>query len=387
MVPKVETSIAPDNHARLFVALELSKKWWKVGFALASSANLSHRQVAGGDTAALGELVGRKRAEAEKALGMPVEVICCYEAGYDGFWLHRWLEAQGVVNHVLDPSSIEVDRRKRRAKTDRIDVVKLMRALMSYYRGDLQACRIVHVPSVEEEAAKELHRERERLVCERGGHVNRIKALLFKNGVRDAHPLSKRFDEFLLAARTGDGRPLPTELADEVRRELVRLRVVVEHVTGLEAKIAAGLRKPAPASSAFKAAQLMTLRSIGQASAQTLAHEVYYRSFANQRQVGSYLGLTGTPYDSGETRRDQGISKAGNRRARTMMIELAWLWVRHQRNSALTLWFKQRVGTAKGPVRKNAIVALARKLAIALWRFVETGLVPTGAQLRAGRAG
>jgi transposase len=176
---------------------------------------------------------------------------------------------------------------------------------------------------------------------------------------------------------------VPPALAAEIARELARLRLLVEQIAGLEAEITAQMHAAAAGSTAAKAAQLSRLVGIGMAGAQTLAHEVYYRSFANRRQVGSYTGLTGTPYDSGASRREQGISKAGNARARTMLIELAWLWQRHQRDSELSRWFHQRVGTIKGRIRKIAIVALARKLAVALWRYLETGLVPTGARLRA----
>jgi transposase len=291
-----------------------------------------------------------------------------------------------VKNHVLDPASIEVERRKRRAKTDRIDLEKLMRVLLALYRGEPRVCREAQAPSLAAEDARRPHRERERLVRERGAHVNRIKALLHGQGIRDINPLARHFEQKLAKLRTGDGEALPPALAAEIRRERARLLLLVEQIAGLEAEIGKAMGTATDGSTAAKAAQLHQLVAIGITSAQVLAHEVYYRSFANRRQVGSYIGLAGTPYDSGETRREQGISKAGNPRARTTLLELAWLWRRYQPGSELTQWFEKRVGEAKGRVRKIFIVALARKLAVALWRYLETGTVPTGARLRAAPA-
>jgi transposase len=377
--PAVESPAARCDHATMHVAFELSKAKWEIGVVLPGSQKMSRFTLDGGDTAGLAALLARKRREA----GPEVRVVSCYEAGYDGFWLHRWLEQHGVENHILDAASIEVERRRRRVKTDRIDLDKLMRVLLALQRGEPRVCRQVRAPSGRDEDAKRRHRERGRLVQERGAHVNRIRGLLHGQGIRDANPLGKRFEERLGALRTGDGQAVPPALAAEIARELARLRLLVEQIAGLEAEITAQMHAAAAGSTAAKAAQLRRLVGIGMAGAQTLAHEVYYRSFANRRQVGSYTGLTGTPYDSGASRREQGISKAGNARARTMLIELAWLWQRHQRDSELSRWFHQRVGTIKGRIRKIAIVALARKLAVALWRYLGTGLVPTGARLRA----
>jgi transposase len=384
--PTVKTPAALYEHGTIFVAFELSKATWKVGVILPCSQKMSRFTLEGGDTAGLTDLLGRKRREAETRCGQAVQIVSCYEAGYDGFWLHRWLGAQGVRNHVLDPASIEVERHKRRVKTDRIDLDKLMRVLLALCRGEPRVCRQARAPSVADEDARRRHRERERLKEERGAHVSRIKALLHGQGIRDVDPRSRRFAALLAKRLTGDGHTVPPVLAAEVAREHARLRLVVEQITGLEAEIQQQMDAAPAGSTAAKAAQLGQLVGIGMAGAQTLAHEVYYRSFANRRQVGSYTGLTGTPYDSGNSRREQGISKAGNRRARTMLIELAWLWRRHQPDSELSRWFHQRVGNIKGRIRKIAIVALARKLAVALWRYLETGLVPTGARLRAAPA-
>jgi transposase len=380
--PTRDAPAAPGEDATIYLSLELSKARWQVGVVVPGSPKMSRHHLSGGDTAALSALLRRARCKASDRGAARVRIVSCYEAGYDGFWLHRWLERQGVENHVLDPASIEVNRRKRRVKTDRIDVEKLMRVLLAHCRGEPRVCSVAHVPSAAEEDDKRRHRERERLIKERGAHLNRIKALLHAQGIRDANPLARRFLPQLTERRTGDDRSLPPLLLGEIAREHARLLLLVEQIAAVEAAINTNLRTAIPGAAAAKAAQLMRLKSIGQTIAQVLAHEVYYRAFDNRRQVGNFLGLTGTPFDSGAQRREQGISKAGNRRARTTLIELAWLWLKHQPQSELARWFKQRVGDQKGRVRKIAIVALARKLAIALWRYLETGLVPTGAVLK-----
>jgi transposase len=235
---------------------------------------------------------------------------------------------------------------------------------------------------VEDEDRKRRTRERERLLKERTSHSNRIKGLLHGQGVRDAPPLKPGFIAGLDKMRTGDGRMLTPWLKEEIMREHERLCLVAKQLSALEAKNEATLRAAAPGSAEAKMVQLIDLKSIGPIGGQELVNEVFYRSFDNRRQVGSYFGLAGTPYDSGESRREQGISKAGNRRARKLAIELAWLWLRHQPDSDLSCWFRQRVGDIKGRVRRIAIVALARKLMVALWRYLTTGVVPSGAVLR-----
>ena len=300
----------------------------------------------------------------------------------DGHWLHRWLSDNGIVNHEIDASSIEVNRRARRAKTDRIDLGQLMRSFLAYLRGEVGVCSMVRVPTPEDEDRKRRTRERERLLKERTGHSNRIKGLLHGQGIRDARPLKPSFLSDLDKLRTGDGRALPPRLRDEIRREHERLLLVCKQIKTLEAENIAAHSTPAKGSVEAKAVQLAQLQAIGPQIAQVLANEVFYRDVRNRRQVGSCVGLTDTPYDSGASRRQQGISKAGNHRARTSAIELAWLWLRHQPDSELSRWFHERVGTAKGRIRKIAIVALARKLMVALWRYLETGLVPTGAEMR-----
>jgi len=382
MLKQLDRTDAPATaeYATVYLAFELSKAKWKLGVIMPGSQKMSRYTIAGGDLAALAARLSELRAKAGRG-GQAVRILSCYEAGYDGHWLHRWLTDQGVINHEIDPSSIEVSRRARRAKTDRIDLEKMMRAFLAQLRGEPRACSVVHVPRVEDEDRKRRTRERERLSKERTGHTNRIKSLLHAQGIRDAMPLKPGFIAGLASLRTGDGRPLPPRLQEELVREHARLCLVDEQMGKLEAESKAGLRAAAPGSAEAKIMQLIDLKGIGPVGGQLLVNEVFYRSFDNRRQVGSYFGLTGTPYDSGESRREQGISKAGNRRARALAIELAWLWISQQPGSELTLWFRQRVGDLKGRIRRITIVALARKLMVALWRYLTTGLVPKGAVL------
>jgi transposase len=378
-----DTLAACGEHATLYVAFELGKAKWKLGIVVPASNKLSKYTVDGGDVEAVQALIGKAQEKARKRSGLPVRVVSCYEAGYDGFWLHRWLQAQGIANRVLDPASVEVNRRSRRAKTDRLDLEKLMGALMRHEAGDRLACKMVQVPSPDQEDDRRPSRERQRLIKERTGHVNRLKGLLHGQGIRDLWGRCKDFGAWLATLRTGDGRALPGHLTDELKREHARLRVVQEQIDELEAQAAAA-RSTAPAHGiAAKINQLLELKSLGPVGSQTLVSEAFFRDFKNRRQVGSYFGLTGTPYNSGDSRREQGISKAGNARARTVAVQLAWLWRRHQPGSALSRWFEERVGKQNGAGKRIAIVALARKLMVALWRFLCEGLVPQGAVLRA----
>ena len=377
---RTDTPAAAD-HATVYLAFELSKSKWKLGVLLPGSQKLSRYTIQGGDLAALAGRLADMRRKAAMG-GRPVRILSCYEAGLDGHWLHRWLTQQGAVNHEIDPSSIEVNRRARRAKTDRIDLEKLMRAFLAYLRGEPRVCSMVHVPTVEDEDRKRRTRERERLIKERTAHTNRIKGLLHGQGIRDVQPLDRSFIESLSGLRTGDGRPLPMRLKEEIAREHERLQLVIRQIAELEAKSRAELRAAQPGSPEARIMQLVDLKGIGPVGGQELVNEAFYRDFNNRRQVGGYFGLACTPYDSGERRREQGISKAGNRRARELAIEIAWLWTVHQPDSALTRWFRERVRNLKGRIRRIAIVAMARKLMVALWRYLTTGVVPTGAVLR-----
>jgi transposase len=371
---------ASVDYATVYIAFELSKAKWMLGVILPGAKKLSRCTITGGDVAALAARLAEWRRKAALG-GKPVRILSCYEAGFDGHWLHRWLTDQGVINHEIDPSSIEVSRRARRAKTDRIDLERMMRALLDLLRGEPQACRVVHVPSVEDEDRKRRSRARERLLKERTAHTNRIKGLLHGQGIRDAFPLKPGFVKSLDSVRTGDGRLLPPGLKQEIVHEHERLSLVNKQLALLEASSKAERRAAEPGSAEAKVVQLTNLKGIGPVGGQRLVHEVFYRDFDNRRQVGSYIGLTGTPYNSGSSVREQGIGKAGNRRARETAIEIAWLWLSHQPDSELSNWFRKRVGDIKGRIRRIAIVAMARKLMVALWRYLNTGVVPTGAVL------
>jgi transposase len=369
--------------ARIVVAIELSKKSWLVAILTPVSDKISLRTLPAGDGGALLALLDGARVKAEAALGRAVEIVSCYEAGYDGFWLHRLLEAHGVRNHVFDPASLQVNRRARRAKTDRLDLRGMLRTLLAYLRGEPKVVSVVRVPSVEEEDARRLHRERHRLVGERVQHVNRIKGLLATQGIYDYQPLRRDRQARLAALRTGDGRGLGARLEAEITRELRRLELVLETIAALEAeRDAIAAAKAAAHPGAAKVQALVRLKAIGPEIATVLVGEAFWRSFDNRRQVAAYGGLDPSPFSSGGMSRDQGVSKAGNAKLRTTMIELGWLWLRYQPDSALSIWFRERVGTLKGRPRRIAIVALARKLLVALWRYVETGLVPDGAVLK-----
>jgi transposase len=372
---------ATAEHATVYLAFELSKAKWKLGVLLPGSQKLSRYTIGGGDLVALAARLADMRKKAA-ACGRPIRILSCYEAGLDGHWLHRWLTEQGVITHEIDPSSIEVNRRARRAQTDRIDLAKLMRAFLADLRGEPRVCSMVHVPTVEDEDRKRRTRERERLLKERTAHINRIKGLLHGQGIREINPLDRSFIENLTRLRTGDGRLLPMRLKAEIAREHERLRRVARQIAELEAKSRTELRAAQPGSPEARIMQLVDLKGLGPVGGQERVNEVFYRDFNNRRQVGSYFGLTGTPYDSGERSRDQGISKAGNRRARELAVELAWLGTVHQPDRALTRWFRERVRDLKGRIRRIAIVALARQLMVALWRYLTTGVIPAGAVLR-----
>lgn len=362
-------------------SLELSTKTWIVTSHAPGSQKLSVHTLDAGDGGGLLALLRRLRAKAERALGRPVEVITIQEAGLDGFWVHRLLEREGVKSHVVDAASIPVPRRRRRAKSDRIDGQVLWRVLAAWLRGEPRACSMVRPPSPEEEDRRRFVRERDRLLREQIAQTNRIRGLLATQGVRGFDPLRRRQRTALSRLTTGDGRALPVHLRREIVREFARLDLVVAQIAELE-KERQEIFKGESADAI--AAQLMGLRSIGPETASTLALEVFYRTFDNRRQLAAYVGLAATPWRSGEIEEEQGISKAGNRRARKTMIELAWMWLVHQRQSALSQWYFARLAASKGRKldRRIYIVAMARKLLVALWRFVADGEIPEGAAMK-----
>jgi transposase len=379
------TAARPDD-TTLFVALELSRKSWLVAVNAPGEEKVSKYTVAAGDGSRLLELLAGLRAKAERRIGRPVTVVAIQEAGLDGFWIHRLLEANGIDSHVVDAASVAVDRRRRRRKTDALDAEALLRTLMAWRRGERRVCSMVRPPSPAAEDRRRLSREREALVKERIAHTNRIKGLLAAQGIVDFEPLRADHRARLDGLLTGDGRPLPPRLTAEIGRQLARLELVIADLRAVEAERDALYGAEAAAAAAGpvppQAARLATLKGIGPEFASILCLELLFRSFANRREVASYAGLTPSPFKSGGIDREQGVSKSGNPRLRKTMIQVAWLWVRHQPGSAISRWFTAFVGTRRGRIRRIGIVAVARKLLIALWRFVTQGVVPQGAVLK-----
>jgi transposase len=366
----------------IFVAIELSQKSWLVTLHSPDRDRLSRHKLEGGDHAELLRLIEKVRARATDKLGSAPRVVSCYEAGYDGYWLHRLLRAAGIENFIFDPASIAVEQRSRRAKTDRIDGELLVRTLMAYLRGEPRVVRVVRVPSVEQEDARRASRERERLVEEQTAHTNRVKALLRLLGMPVGSLRRRNWLAWLEQQRDWQGQPLPAHLMAEVKREHARLMLVRDQLAALEQAQTADA-DGAPASIAERRDLLQRLKALGPAFSATLASELFYKDFRNRREVASYCGLAPSPWQSGGIDREQGISKAGNRRARQKAIELAWLWLRHQDDSALSRWFRTRTASAGKRAKRIAIVALARKLIVALWRYLTSGLVPEGAAMKA----
>jgi len=364
------------------VAIELSQKTWLVTLHSPDRDRISRHKLEGGDHAGLLAQIEKVRGRAAQKLGSMPRVVSCYEAGYDGFWLHRLLEAAGITNFVFDAASIAVEQRSRRSKTDRIDGELLLRTLMAYLRGEPRVVRIVRVPSVEQEDARRASRERDRLVEEQTAHTNRLKALLRLAGMAVGNPRRRDWLAWLERQRDWRGEPLPPHLLAEVKREHARLMLLREQLAALEqAQAAQDITVPAPMVE--RRNKLQRLKALGPAFSTTLVNEVFYKDFRNRREVASYNGLSPSPWKSGGIDREQGISKAGNHRARVKAIELAWLWLRHQGDSALSCWFRARTANAGKRARRIAIVALARKLIVALWRYLSTGLVPEGAAMKA----
>jgi transposase len=374
------TPQSKDNavEGKLYMAMELSDKCWKLVFSDGGEKR-RHETMEAGHRMELVEAI--RKAKEKFDLSSEAKVVSCYEAGRDGFWLHRYLVTLGVENQVVDSSSIETNRRKRRAKTDRIDGVKLLTMLIRYWGGERGLWSVVRVPSVEDEEGRRLHRELASLNKERTRHRNRIRGLLVAQGLR-LEPKGD-FLQRLEALTLWDGAPLPLELKGELEREYQRLSLVEAQRRALEQTRKSRLRQ-ADTASVQRVVQLMGLRAIGPNCAWLLVMEFFaWRGFRNRRQLGACAGLTGTPYDSGGSKRDQGISKAGNRRVRAMMIEIAWLWLRYQPNSKLSRWFRERFAGGGARMRRVGIVALARRLLVALWRYLEDGMLPEGAELKA----
>jgi transposase len=378
----VATHITSEHtsEATLFVAFELSEKTWKLGFTTDHGQKPRERTMA----ARQQERVLDEIAQAKRRLGLleTAPVVSCYEAGREGFWLHRFLQAHGITNHVVDSSAIEVNRRRRRAKSDGLDVRKLLSMLMRYHHGEGQVWQVVKVPSVEAEDQRHLHRDLETLKRERASTTTRIKGLLSSQGIRLTS--LNQLSEHLGVLRLWDGSPIPPGLRQRVLRVYAHHQFLSGQIAEVEAERRARLQTSSEAS-IEKVRQLMLLKGIGINGAWLLVMEFFgWRAFNNRREVGGLAGFTPTPYQSGESAREQGITKSGNRHVRWMTTELAWSWLRFQPESALSVWFRERFGGGGKRLRRIGIVAVARKLLIALWRFLETGALPEGAVLKNG---
>jgi transposase len=379
--PQAPTAIRTDLGA-IFISLELSRSTWLItSLSPGGGERMSKHSVRGGDVAGLLGRFAQIQEKARARTGRSFPIIMLQEAGLDGFWIHRMMQAQGIESHVVDPASIATSRRRRRAKTDKIDGEALVRALLAYKRGEPRVCAMVKAPTPEEEDRRRLCRERKVLTAERVRHVNRVKGLLFSQGIVGYEPLRRDRRARLEELQTGDGRPLPKHLKAQIRRELDRLELLLGQVKAVEAERDALLAAehtvtPAPA------AMLLDIKGIGPEFTAILWSEGFYRHFENRRQVAAYAGLAPTPWQSGSVDREQGVSKAGNPRLRTTLIQLAWLWLRHQPDSALARWFHERVNLNGGRLRKTTIVALARKLLVALGKYVTAGVVIEGAVIK-----
>ncbi len=363
----------------LYLAFDLGRKEWKLAFTVGRGEKARLRTLAAGDLRGVEQEI--ERARHRWGVSPESRVVSCYEAGRDGFWLHRFLLSLGVSNVVVDSSSIEVNRRARRAKTDRLDAQKLLKLLVRHDLGEEdRVWSVVHVPSVEQEADRQLHRDWEELKQERTLHRNRIQGLLVCQGI--FLRLGADFGDRLEGLVLWDGSALPLQLQERLKREWERLKLVEEQIRELKRQ-----RQEAVAAASdpsLKQIQaLVTLKGIGLTSAWLFVREFFgWRQFRNRREVGALAGLVPMPFQSGSTAHEQGISKAGNARLRTMAIEIAWSWLRYQPTSQLSLWYLERYGPGSRRSRRVGIVALARRLLVSLWRFLETGVVPEGAVLK-----
>lgn len=367
----------------LYLALELSSKKWKAGMTRGRGLKHRNRSLDAGDFSGLEEAIMR----AKRRFGLPADapVVCCYEAGRDGFWIHRRLERMGLSNIVIDPASVDVKRKKRNKKTDRLDLAKLLKNLILWWEGDDSVWSVVRVPSVQDEDARHFHRELAKLKGERTRHTARIKSLLVLQGVR-LTTISGDFLDRLEAVRLDDGSSLPPQLRNRLAREYERLTLVNQQIQTLEMQRRKALAQvDDPRLDQIR--KLMKLRGVADNSSWLLVMEIFgWRKFRNRKQVGSIAGLTPTPHASGDLDKQLGIDKAGITRVRAMMIQIAWCWVRHQPSSEITIWFNERFAKGSRRHRRIGIVAVARKLLIALWRYLEHDVVPAGAQFKKAAA-
>ena len=379
---KGSAQAAVDYNSTIIGALELSEKKWVLAVQLPGVERHSrHVLDACGDK--LVSFVERLKARCVGSGRKIARVILTHEAGRDGFWLARFLARHSIEVQVMQPSSLPVDRRARRAKTDMIDVEMLLRTLMAWLRGEPRVCSMVPIPNEADEEARRAHREREDLTRERRSIVNKIDGILATLGIKGYKALRRDRREQLSCTRQPGGDPIPQKARARIERLLDRLDLVLKLIDQVESARDAVLKKDAPADEAERMIRSLTdLRSIGPDFATLLVREAFVRQFRSRRALAGYVGLGGTPFSSGGSDREQGIGKDGNRRVRAAMVELAWMWLRWQPDSALSVWFRGRVGAMGGRIRKIMIVALARKLLVALWRYVTDGVIPDGAILK-----
>lgn len=388
--PSVGPTAIRTEFGAIFVSLELSRSNWVLtSLSPGNGEKMSQYSLTAGDIGGLLARFADLKRKARERTGSDYPIVTIHEAGLDGFWVHRVLQNEAIESHVVDAASIATPRRRRRAKTDKIDGEVLLRALLAFKRGEPRVCSMVVAPSPEEEDRRRLCRERQTLIAERIVHVNRIKGLLFAQGISDYAPLRRDRRKRLAGLSTGDGRPLPVNLKAQINRELDRLELLIDQICRIEEAeqeaLLAAASKAGPEKEAEPdgeprnaVAMLLAVKGIGEHSAALLWTEGLCRQFANRRQVAAYAGLAATPWRSGGIVHEQGLSKAGNPRLRTMMVQLAWLWLRHQPQSELAKWFRAR--GERG--RKVSIIALARKLLVALWKYVAHGVLIEGVAMK-----
>ncbi|RWK94440.1 MAG: IS110 family transposase [Mesorhizobium sp.] len=362
----------------------MSRSTWLItSLSPGNGEKMSKHSVAAGNIVALIELFSKLQERSRARTGQTYPIITIQEAGLDGFWVHRSLEKQGIESHIVDAASIATPRRRRRVKTDRVDGEALLRVLLAFKRKEPRVCAMVRPISHEEEDRRRIGRERKALMVERVCHVNRIKGLLFSQGISDYEPLQKDRRQRLKELQTGDGQMLAQHMKAQIARELDRLELVMEQIKAVEDERDALIAEQSAETKPSPVMMLLGIKGVGAEFANILWSEGLFRPFDNRRQVAAYAGLAPTPWQSGSIDREQGVSKAGNPRLRTTLIQLAWLWLRHQPDSALAQWFRGRVEYNGGRMKKTTIVALARKLLVALWKYVTSGVIIDGAVIRA----
>jgi len=374
--------VAFEQDSTLVAVVELSLNKWLVKGLVPGVSKQPLRKL-DADAEALLALINRWRKEGIKGGGTIKRMVVAFEAGRDGFWLARWLQERGIEAYVIHPNSIPVSREHRRPKSDRLDTELLMRAVLGWLRGERKHCQMVAIPTLAEEDARRPTREHETLGKERTRIVCRMKAILARHGVCGFNPKRKYAAERLEKVCCPEGGSLPPNTLAELRREMAFLRLVADQIKEIEKTREQRLRRAPQQGTHPMVLLLARIMGIGIETADMLVHEVLSRNLRDDRAVGRYAGMTGSPDESGSKRREKGLARAGNARVRRGMIQLAWRWLRFQKDSALAMWFEKRTVSARGDIRKTMIVALARKLLIALWRLVTTGEVPAGAKLRA----